>query len=466
MEIARYKAAITRTGFSKPVQSILALELLRPEFSLFDYGCGKGDDLRLLSESGFTATGWDPHFSPAAPKQSADIVNLGFVLNVIEDPRERLLALQDAWGLAGRALVVAVQPDIGVYGGNAFNDGIVTSRKTFQKYYSQDEIKDYVSRALEMEPYSIAPGVVVVFRDEEMRFAFMQRRVRSTIRRESWIDLYGEQLAESDKVAALIRFIEERGRYPILGEFPDLDALYGEFTSTSKLRTYALQKADIEKMATSTAQIREELLLFLSLARLERTGRPKPSQITGPLREDVKMAFSNYRVACQESDSLLLSIGKPEVVSKAINSASVGKRLPQAIYIHKSAEHTLPLPLRLLKACAETIVGQIDGYNILKIGRGGTRVSFLFYPTFESEDHPGLQLAVKVDLPIQRYKVRKYDNPRTQPILHRKEEFVTLDFPSREEWAQVTQLEEAMGLLGRSDIGTRASWERVKGSLL
>ncbi len=49
-----------------------------------------------------TANGWDPAFRPDDPRTAAEIVNLGYVLNVIEDPQERARALTDAWDLAMR----------------------------------------------------------------------------------------------------------------------------------------------------------------------------------------------------------------------------------------------------------------------------------------------------------------------------------------------------------------------------
>ena len=41
-----------------------------------------------------------------AAMQDADVVNLGYILNVIEDPRERTETLRRAYALARRALVV------------------------------------------------------------------------------------------------------------------------------------------------------------------------------------------------------------------------------------------------------------------------------------------------------------------------------------------------------------------------
>jgi hypothetical protein len=44
-----------------------------------------GDDVAALVGAGFEAFGWDPHYAQNGGRASADVVNLGFVLNVIED---------------------------------------------------------------------------------------------------------------------------------------------------------------------------------------------------------------------------------------------------------------------------------------------------------------------------------------------------------------------------------------------
>ena len=56
-------------------------------YSVLDYGCGKGDDLRALIAQGIDCSGWDPVFLPDEELTKADIVNLGYVINVIEDKK-------------------------------------------------------------------------------------------------------------------------------------------------------------------------------------------------------------------------------------------------------------------------------------------------------------------------------------------------------------------------------------------
>jgi hypothetical protein len=59
-DIPRHKTAIGRSTLSRPVKLALADGLIDPETPLFDYGCGRGDDLRILSVMGYSGSGWDP----------------------------------------------------------------------------------------------------------------------------------------------------------------------------------------------------------------------------------------------------------------------------------------------------------------------------------------------------------------------------------------------------------------------
>jgi hypothetical protein len=108
VEVARHRTAIVRRDLSQPMQLMMRLEIVSQSRTLFDYGCGQGEDIAALSSQGFTAFGWDQHHAVGGQRQPADIVNLGFVLNVIEDPHERLETLKAAWGFAQQALCVAV----------------------------------------------------------------------------------------------------------------------------------------------------------------------------------------------------------------------------------------------------------------------------------------------------------------------------------------------------------------------
>lgn len=157
--IERHRAAMRRTKYSRPLQTAIAKGILTFDQTFLDYGCGYGDDVRLLCEAGCEATGYDRYYFPDTEIVPADVVQLSFVLGVIEDPAERLETLETCWKLAKKSLVVANQ----VYhsrGKTKFNDGYLTSRNTFEWYPPQAELAQYLRQIA--EPKRLGVGMFVL----------------------------------------------------------------------------------------------------------------------------------------------------------------------------------------------------------------------------------------------------------------------------------------------------------------
>lgn len=148
-QIDRHRTAIIRRRFSKPVQLLLDDGILNEESNFFDYGCGYGEDVSFLKKVNISAHGYDPHFAKNEKLIQSDIVNLGYILNVIENLEERTETLIKAFDLAGDLLVVSVMIRDNVpLGENEKEccDGIVTSWNTFQRYFKQGEFRDYLDK--------------------------------------------------------------------------------------------------------------------------------------------------------------------------------------------------------------------------------------------------------------------------------------------------------------------------------
>ncbi len=152
--------AIKRATLSRPIQAAIEAGALTRSRTFFDFGEGRGDDVRLLTRRRYKASGWDPHHSPKKRKRRADVVGLIFVLNVIPSPRKRIEALRQAAGLAKRHLLVAVRADRA--DGEPYRDGVRTSAGTFQRNYPPASIPRLVRRVLGRQTQQIAPGVFLV----------------------------------------------------------------------------------------------------------------------------------------------------------------------------------------------------------------------------------------------------------------------------------------------------------------
>ena len=162
------------------MQALARHGFLEGDRDVLDYGCGRGDDVTVLTAAGISARGWDPYYAPDTPLAPADVVNLGFVLNVIEDPDERKQALSRAYDLTRQVLAVAVlivgRADVS--GVEPYRDGFLTARRTFQKYFSQQEARDLIAAATGQEAIPLAPGVFMVFRDKLEKQRLLARRSR------------------------------------------------------------------------------------------------------------------------------------------------------------------------------------------------------------------------------------------------------------------------------------------------
>ena len=156
------KTAISRNTLSLPMQILEKEGYLDGAYTILDYGCGKGEDVSILKKRGVSARCYDPHFFPTKPKRKANIVNLGYVLNVMPTKAERRRVLKRAFDLATDLLVVTVRTGSPQSKTTPYKDGIVTTRDTFQKYYTQAELINFVKKTLKKPPISVRTGVVFV----------------------------------------------------------------------------------------------------------------------------------------------------------------------------------------------------------------------------------------------------------------------------------------------------------------
>ena len=461
LEIERHRAAIARTDISRPVRLAIEGAILNPDTTFFDYGCGYGGDVQRIGNLGYTSAGWDPYYYPDIPRTAADVVNLGYVLNVIEDAEERCQSLRQAWELTQKVLIVAAQILINAPSKTqlAYNDGIVTRRNTFQKYYEQQELKTYIDEVLNVDAVPIALGVYFVFRDEAQKESYKAIRFFSTtstprvrIPTKRFED-YQEQLQP------LMAFFTKRGRLPVKGELENEQELLNEFGNFRRAFGVILQATDEAEWDAIAYRRSLDIQVYLALTHFDQ--RPAWQKLAPEMRHDIKAFFSGYEEACQVADQKLFSLGKPGVIQTACEKSKIGKHTRSALYIHVSALAALDPLLRICEGCASRTIGRVDEATLIKYHTDKPQISYLCYPDFDTDPHPALKASITIDLKTLVVTHRDYATRANPPILHRKETFVTSNYPGYEEFAQLTQQEQQLGLLNhKSDIGTREGWEK------
>ena len=442
---------------------MIADGLLSAGESLFDYGCGRGGDVRLLARMGFQCAGWDPAHSPDIVPRPADVVNLGYVVNVVESPPERAEVLQRAWALARKRLVVSARlrgelSDTKPVGD--FADGVVTQRGTFQKFYEQGELKTWVEATLGVSPVAAAPGIFYVFRETADRSNFLAARYRRASQRPRLSRLDEMVTANQDLFDSLSLFVADRGRPPGPEEWPDHERFLQAIGTMDRGMRALRNAVPADSLEAAQRARAEDLLLFVALSRFD--GRPDFHQLHLSLQRDVKAFFGTYKRACAEADRALLTMGDAAARDAELAASRIGKLLPNALYLHISALPAVSLTLRLYEGCARHYLGAIEDSNIVKLARGEPRVSFLTYPAFDKDPHPALAASTSVRLQTFQIRDRRYDSWSNPPILHRKETFLEPGHPSYAKFARLTRQEESHGLYANpSSIGTREGWETV-----
>ncbi|MYD85200.1 MAG: DNA phosphorothioation-associated putative methyltransferase [Acidobacteria bacterium] len=454
------RTAIRRTALSRPVALALDDGFIHQERTFFDYGCGRGDDLLRLHKMGIPVSGWDPAFFPDEERTPADIVNLGYVVNVIQDPDERVVVLAAAWELARKVLVVSARLDWEAADAavDFQGDGIVTGKRTFQKFFTQEELRQWIEQALDRPPVAAAPGVFYVFRDEADAQSFAVNRV-SRQRRIPGIEKSQALVADhKELIEPLMAFVTERGRLPVDGELPAAPQLTAVFGSVARAFSLLRRVTRADRWDRIRQERRADVLVYLALAAFPK--RPRFGALPDELRHDIRAFFGSYRSGCTEADALLFSAGDQDAVDRACRDATVGKLLPDALYVHHSAIEHLPAVLRIYEGCGRQLAGAVDGLTLVKLFRRRARVSYLAYEDFDRVAHPALRSAIVADLKRLDLHFRDYTRSANPPVLHRKELFVADDYPARQRFASLTAREEKMGLLdATSTIGTRDGWQ-------
>jgi len=481
VEIQRHLTALARTSLSAPVQSLLHHELLRSDTSFFDYGCGKGGDLSTLHSLGIPGVGWDPHYRPNVELAESDIVNIGFVINVIEDFGERVEALTGAYKLCRQVLAVSAMLQSAGYTGRAFRDGVLTGRNTFQKYYSQAELQQFIESVLDESATPAGPGVFYVFKDPAVEHNFHARRSVSRTRalraillprlprQPRPVRLAGSlrQTAHSRRedperlglAAQLWRQCLDLGRKPDMEEVVERELLLTLFGSLGRALAYCLRRNDVAALERSAAARRDELRVFFALQLFSR--RRRFLDFDRRLQRDVKVFFGSLANAEAEGRQLLYSTRDVDQIARACEQASalgLGWLEPgHALHLHSSAVERLPAILRVYVGCATIMYGDIAQMDLVKLHLLSGKVSVMRFDDFVGSPLPAMVERVKVRLRDQEFDVFRYGGDFPPPLLYRKSRFINEEFPHYAEQLNFDGTLEELGLFDLSGFGPEAS---------
>lgn len=432
-KVDRHRTALVRKELSQPLKLLERHGFISADISFFDYGCGRGDDLTELQDRGIQAQGWDPNYRPDNQLISADVVNLGYVINVIEDTDERLAALAGAWQLADKLLAVSAMlaNDDFIARFKPYKDGVLTSRNTFQKYYQQAELKGFIERSLGEVPVAVAPGIFFVFKDKEAEQLFLasKQQSRRIVRpeRQPRITKKAEQetvfLEHKTQFDDLWRQCLDLGRLPATEEYPALGELLTLIGSQRTLHKWLQQFYDAEALVR-VAQLREQdLLVYFALNLFEK--RRHYQKMPLRIQHDVRQFFGTFKAVESQASSLLRMIAQPALIEAACNDAH--QTLPasqliagHSLILHKDYLNELPALLRVYVGAALLLYGDLTDIDLIKIHITSGKVSLMGYDDFDKEV-PLLRERIKIKMAEQKVDFFDYVDEWKRPPFYDKE---------------------------------------------
>ncbi len=442
-KIDRHKTAIQRQSLSTPMKALAKHDYLNGEYTVFDYGCGLGDDLKELEAHGIDAAGWDPTHRPEVDRFTCDLVNIGFVINVIEDREERIEALHLAFELADKLIVIAamIAGEAHTQKFTPYKDGVITSLNTFQKYFSQSELQAFIENTLDENAIAVGPGIFFVFKDKLEEQLFLADRQK---RQHHWKQITTRPTSNKEKFELV--YVENEQLFKefwntclALGRIPAND----EFSASTKIKTLVVshQKTftlldnlfEHNEFAQAEQYRKDDLLVYFSLSQFDK--RKPYTQLPDSLQHDVKAFFGNYNNAITIARELLFSIADTELIAET--SLAAQQILPastllanHSLTFHKDFIDLLPAVLRVYIGCGIQLYGDIEDIQLIKIHFHSGKVSFMGYVDFDDSPLPLLKERIKVKLTQQQVDYFDYVEEYAQQPLYYKSHYLTEDYPN------------------------------------
>jgi DNA phosphorothioation-associated putative methyltransferase len=444
--VERHRTALSRKFLSAPVQALLRHRVLEPGRSFFDYGCGRGDDLAGLLSLGYSGAGWDPHFRPDSPLVRSEVVNLGFVINVIEDPAERIAALHGAYALATGALsVAAILWSSSAPHARPYRDGVLTTRNTFQRFFSQGELQTFIESVLDEQAFPVGPGIYFVFRDRYLEQRFLsgrqmdptraprllatreRTRLEPSLRRQPRSELDATRGASLEK---LWNACVEWGRLPDSDEYPESEGIVELFGSWKRALNRMLAANDPALLERAAAARMEELRLYFALQAFDR--RRNRTIVDPRLKRDVRSFFGSLSTAEAEGLRLLKRSADPAEMKAACEAAAADGlgwlEGDHSLQLHTSMVRQLPPVLRAYVGCATSLYGDVSSADLIKLHIQSGKVSLMRFDDFEGSAIPLMVERVKIKLREQDLDYFEYGGQYPPAPLYFKSRYINEEF--------------------------------------
>lgn len=355
-------------------------------------------------------------------------------------------------------------------------EGVRTQRGTFQKYYTQAEIKVFLEEVLDEGAIPVAPGVHYVFRDKDVEQRFLVERDRSRrnrLRDPSVLKRPRQVKARRDRMA------ERYARYE--SELDDAQTLTKGFGSLGKalrfLEAHPARELGEDAVAADLAQAEVarvgDLRVYFALEQFKRR---KPYKHLEPrLKRDIRQFFGDYGAARPAGWGLLRQIADVVAVEQACREAAehglgwlatddaldteghskpgAGEGRSRAVSLQLDARLVEQLPGLLRVDVGAAAYGDYRHADLIKIQIGSGKLTLMRFDDFDGAPLPRMLERVKIKLREQDVEVYRYGEGYEPPYLYWKSRYINEEHPRFPEQLAFDEALDALGLFDLSGYG-------------
>ena len=332
--------------------------------------------------------------------------------------------------------------------GRPFGDGYLTSRNTFQRYFSQGELQNFIESVLDEQAIPVGPGVFFVFKDRYLEQQFLSGRqsdpsraprllaARAALPRALRATRRVKAKPEEDpmrqaEAQAIWQHALQLGRLPEEDEYLELSQAVQVFGSWSRALRAVSRLADQDLLQQAASARSDEIRAFFAM---QAFGRRKPLRDLEPrLRRDIKTFFGSLSVAEAEGRRLLHQCADVEVVKAACErAASTGLGYldgDHSLQLHTSLVSRLDPVLRVYVGCATALYGDVLSADLVKIHIHSGKITLMKFDDFVGKPLPRMLERVKVKLRDQDLDFFEYGGQYAPPFLYFKSRYINEEFP-------------------------------------
>ncbi len=375
-------------------------------------------------------------------------------------------ALQGAYALAEELLVVSAMIDNPeAVRGKPYSDGVLTSRNTFQKYFTQAELRDWLAEALDAEPVPVGPGIFYVFKSQDLEQRFqLGRQVNrrnvlkfTTLSRPAKPLTVGKAEAKYQENRELLDKLWETrlhlGRSPERGELVNADEISQRFGSVSAALRFVQSRMENAEAILEQARLTRLDDLKVYFADVQFQQRKPYRHLEAGLQRDVKAFFGDYRNALEAGRELLFTAGNPEPLAEACRLAAEQGlgwlEEGHSLQLHTSLIPQLSPLLRVYVGCGLKLYGDPSAADLIKIHIRSGKLTLLRFDDFLGTPLPRLLQRVKLKLRNQDFDLFDYGGDYQPTYLYRKSRYLNEEMPN---YAEQLAFDEALENLGLFDL--------------